>query len=336
MALDSVSEKLYRETLSAWLPPVIWDCHVHIGLPEHAGPISPERCKEIWALEVASSFPWMQMRDSHQLLFPDKQVNSLAFGWVYREMDIERNNDYVLAGIRDAGNRSKGLAVTKPEWSAADVEKLLDAGFVGIKPYPDLAPQRTNEVSVFDFLPHSHLEVVNDRSGALMLHLPRAGRLADPANIRELLEINDRYPRIKLVVAHIGRSYCLPTAERGLPCFADRPGVYFDTAANLNADVFAYALDVVGPERILYGSDLPVTLMRGMREHVGDRYINYTDGPYSWNTNRRSPDEEACYTYFLYEELLALKNAIERAGLGTDAVRKIMYGNCAEILGGDA
>jgi len=330
MGLDA---ETYKRMLSPWLPPVIWDCHVHIGLPEHAGPISPARYKEIWALEVASSFSWTQMRDAYRLLFPDKQVNTLAFGWVYREMDIARNNAYVLDGIRDPANRSKGLAVTKPEWSAADVERLLDDGFVGIKPYPDLSPQCTNEVSVFDFLPHSHLRIVDDRSGVLMLHLPRRGRLADADNIREVLEINDRYPRIKLAVAHIGRAYCLPTAERGLPHFADRPGIYFDTAANLNPDVFAYALEVVGPERILYGSDLPVTLMRGMREHVGERYINYTDGDYSWNTDRKSPEEEAKYTYYLYEELLALKKSIEKAGLGADAVQKIMCGNCARILG---
>ena len=336
MTLDAVSEKVYRDELSAWLPPVIWDCHLHIGLSEHSRPISPERFKEIWALEVASCFSWDRMREARALLFPDKEMKTLAFGWVYREMDIERNNDYVLHGLRDGTNHALGLAVTRPEWSESDLARLLDAGFIGIKPYPDLAPQCTNEVSVFDFLPHAHLRLLNERAGVLMLHLPRAGRLADPDNVRDLLEINDRYPRVKLIVAHIGRSYCLPTAEKGLPHLADRPAIFFDTAANLNAGVFAYALDLVGPSRILYGSDLPVTLMRGVREHVGDRYINFTDGNYSWNTNRKSPAEEAGYTYYLYEELLALKNASERAGLGADAVRRIMHDNCAEILGRDS
>lgn len=322
---------VYRNILSAWLPQVILDCHVHIGLPEHTGQIAPERMKEMWAAEVANSFSWEQMREAFDLLFPGRKVEALTFGWVYRETDIAGNNDYVLSGV---GGGIRGLAVTKPDWTAAQVEALLDRGFIGIKPYPDLAGG--GEVSIFDYLPHSHLEALNNRSGVLMLHLPRKGRLADEDNVRELLEINDRYPSIRLIVAHIGRAYCLPTAERGLPRFVDRPSIYFDTAANLNADVFALALETVGPERILYGSDLPITLMRGMREHVGDRYINYTDGPYSWNTDRKSPEEEARYTYYLYEELLAIRNAVERTGLGTEAVQKIMYGNCAELLRRDA
>ena len=323
-----MTHDVYGDILSPWLPQVILDCHVHIGLPEHTGQITPGRAKEMWAMEVANSFSWEQMREAFDLLFPHRKVEALAFGWVYRETDIAGNNDYVLSGI---GDGIRGLAVTKPDWTAADVEGLLDRGFIGIKPYPDLAGG--GEVSIFDYLPHSHLEVLDDRSGVLMLHLPRKGRLADEDNVRELLEINDRYPSIRLIVAHIGRAYCLPTAEKGLPHFADRPNIYFDTAANLNPDVFALALETVGPDRILYGSDLPITLMKGVREHVGDRYINYTDGPYSWNTNRKGPDEEAAYTYYLYEELLAIKNAIERAGLGPDAVQKIMYGNCARILG---
>ncbi len=51
----------------------------------------------------------------------------------------------------------------------------------------------------------------------------------------------------------------------GLPHFADDPGLYFDISANLNADVFHYALGTIGPERLLFGSDLPVTMMRGVR-----------------------------------------------------------------------
>jgi len=163
--------------------------------------------------------------------------------------------------------------------------------------------------------------------------LPRAGRLADPDNIRELTEIAERYPTVRLIVAHIGRAFCLPTARAGLPHFANRPGVYFDTAANLNAEVFEYALDTVGPDRLLFGSDLPITMMRGVREHIGDKYANYTDAPYSWNVSRKSLEEEASYTFYLYEEIRALTRAIERCGLGREAAEKVFCTNSAKLLG---
>ena len=335
MAVRPVDERIYKEELSPRLPAEIIDCHVHIGLPEHIGPVSPERRAAIWALEVADYQSWEQLRDNYRLLFPNQKVSALVFGGVYREVATERNNDYVLAGISDPINSARGLIVTRPEWDASMVESALSRGFLGVKPYPDLAPQRTNEVGIYDFLPRAHLAVLDKFGGILMLHLPRSGRIGDADNIREVLEIYESYPSIKLILAHIGRAYCLPTAERGLPHLIDAERIYFDTAANLNADVFQYALETVGPDRLLFGSDLPITLMRGVREHIGDKYVNYTDGPYSWNTNRRSPEEEANYTYYLYEELRALIRAVERAGLGSDALEKILYSNSAGLLNYD-
>ncbi|MGB9587444.1 MAG: amidohydrolase family protein [Armatimonadota bacterium] len=322
---------VYEEKIAPWLPERIVDCHVHVGLPDFVGPISPERSEAIWAMEISNSQSWSELRANLELLFPGKDVWSLAFGWVYREVDIKASNDYVLSGISDPANRARGLFVTRPEWDAGIIEEALNCGFRGIKPYPDLAPQG-QECSIFDFLPHSHLRVLDKAGSLLMLHLPRRGRVADPQNIRELREIADKYPRVKIIVAHIGRAYCLPTAQRGLPQLADA-NLYFDTAANLNSDVFRLALDIFGPERILYGSDLPIMMMRGFREHVGETYINYTNGNYSWNKNRKDPAEEARYTFYLYEELLALIDAVRSMGMGQREFHMIINSNGTKLLG---
>jgi uncharacterized protein len=283
-------------------------------------------------LEVGVELTWETLRDTYKLLFPRQKASVLTFGGVFKEIDVERNNEYILSGTVNAENHAYGLFVTRPEWNPGVIADALARGFRGIKPYPDLAPTDSLEISIYDFLPHSHLAALNERSGILMLHLPRKGRIADPDNIRELLEITEAYPSIKVIVAHIGRAFCLPTAQQGLPFFRDCSRIYFDTSANLNSDVFEYALETIGPDRILFGSDLPITLMRGVREHVGDNYINYTDAPYSWNVNRKSPEEEASYTYFLYEELRAIIDAVKRTGLGVETMEKILCSNSAKIL----
>ena len=100
--------------------------------------------------------------------------------------------------------------------------------------------------------------------------------------------------------------------------------------------MFEFALESVGPDRVVYCSDLPVMLMRVVREHVGDKYINYTDGSFSWNTNRKSPDQEAGYTYYVYDEIRAIIRALLNLGLGRDTMEKIMYSNSARLLGGVA
>lgn len=332
MSQRPIDLRIYTEEIAPWLPPKIIDAHVHIGLADHSGPIDPARFQSDWAMEVGANQSWEELRSNLALLLPDREVSVLAMGIPFREVNLQRNNDYVLSGGLDPANRASVLFVTRPEWDASVIENALARGFIGIKPYPDLAPATSGEPGIFDFVPKSHLGVLDRLGGVLVLHLPRKGRLADPDNIRELLELADSYPSIRLIVAHIGRCFCLPTARRGLPHFADHTGIYFDTSANLNADVFAYALDTVGPERLVYGSDLPITLMRGIREHVGEAYINYTDGPYSWNTNRKSPEIEAGYTFFLYEEMKAIIEAVRRAGLDRDALKCILHDNAADLL----
>ncbi|MHB1457775.1 MAG: amidohydrolase family protein [Armatimonadota bacterium] len=332
MDIREIDKIVYKDKLESWLPKRIIDFHVHINLPEHYGAIAPERSELIWAMEIATSFSWDEMWEAYKLLFPMQDVEALVFGGVYQEVDIPANNEYIRQGIGDSKNKAYGLMVTRPEWDASVLRDGMAAGFKGIKPYPDLAPQGMNDASIYDFLPHAHLSVMNELGGIIVLHLPKPGRIADPANISELLEISNKYPNIKMVVAHIGRAYCLPTAEKHLDNFKDIPGIYFDIAANLNNDVFRYALDVVGPYRLIFGSDLPVMLMRGVREHVGGKYINFSDGDYTWNVNRKCAADESAYTFYIYEELIALKQAVDVAGLGSDAIQQIMYSNAARLL----
>ena len=76
------------------------------------------------------------------------------------------------------------LAVIRPQWTQDEVAALLDApGVIGVKPYYSLiSPNRETrdahlEASIFDFLPHHILEVVNDRHAWVTLHVPKADRL---------------------------------------------------------------------------------------------------------------------------------------------------------------
>ena len=151
-------------------------------------------------------------------------------------------------------------------------------------------------------------------------------------NIREIKEIRQKYPRIKLILPHIGRSFCPSFAREGLRYLRDDPGIFFDTAAVLNPEVYKITLNEVGPKRLLYGSDLPILFLKGKREWEGDRYINYSSGNYLWNTKRKPSEEEARYTFFLYEEIKALRCSIESLNMGTEAVEAIFYKNAKEIF----
>ncbi len=329
---ETVDRQVFAAEFEDFLPAEIYDAHVHLHVPAFGVP-TPEAIAESWASEAPHELSRTQLDEVQGLLFPGRSTRSLVFANPSKWVDLEAANAHVAQAI--AADQADGLLVTRPEWPTDQVRRLLEeGGFLGFKPYPGLVGGRFDEnVALDDFLP-PHQQALADELGLIvMLHLPRPERLRDPRNQEEVRRMVETYPNLRLIIAHIGRAYTMGFAEPGLQALHDLPA-HWDFAMNLNAEVIELAMHVLGPERLLYGSDLPVALMRGMRRHEGDTYINYSDGDYQWNTpERRQPaDVEAGYTLYLYEELRAFKRAAERAGWGREAVAAVMNGNARRLV----
>jgi len=323
--LRETDRRFYSERIEPYLPPAIFDVHRHLALSEHLATFTPERLEGNWALEVASSESFEQAQLGYSRLFPGRSVSYLAFGWPLRECNLEQNNDYLVQGLR--GSSLAGLALTRPEWPGERVaEWLRQSHIIGLKPYYDFVESsQGQEVSIFEFCPHEHLQVLNEVGGLFMLHLPRVERLADPRNIAEVRQIRQQYPNIVMVIAHLGRSYAGRYAREGFRALENEEGILYDTSAVLNPAVYALALDRLGPERLMFGSDLPVLYMRGRRRWEGDRYINLTSGDYAWNVNREPPEVEATYTLYLYEAIAACIDACRGLGFGASEIDAIFH-----------
>jgi len=321
----------YDEELRDFLPHRIIDCHTHIGLANHVGPLPEERRREMWALDVAQELTVEQLNEWNARLFPGHDTQACAFGWPIRECDLERSNAYVA---QSAPQLRATFLVTDPHWPAGKVRDLVVEGaFAGLKPYPDLAGEvASSEAAIPDYFPESHQAVAEELGLVVMLHLPRRERLRDLRNLTEVRALSQAHPAVPIIVAHIGRAYTMSLAEGSLHQLADLGNVYFDFAMNLNTQVIALCVREVGASRLLYGSDLPIGLMRGMREYRGDEYLNYTDGDYVWNTDRKPPEVEATYTLFLYEQLRAFRLAAEQTGLSEDDLLNVFSGNIERLL----
>jgi len=153
--------------------------------------------------------------------------------------------------------------------------------------------------------------------------------------VREIREIRRRYPNIVLVIAHLGRCYTEPHALEALPQFVDDPGLYFDSSAVLNPACHRVALQHLGPRRILYGSDNPVMYMRGRRQYRERTYINRTNHPFHFNRDREPAEVETRYTLFMYEDLLAIKQACTELGIvAREDIDGIFYSNAARLVAG--
>jgi len=327
-----IDEAFYREHIQGRLPQSIFDIHVHLNLPEHVSMVPDSRWLTDWALESGHLLPYEDAVACAEALYPDAQYEMAGFPWPIREADLRANNAY-LAGLSQQRLLSPFMVV-RPEWALEEVEKtLLDGQFVGFKPYPDMhTGVKGADISIFDFFPHEQWALLDRHRKAVLLHLPRKNRIADDDNVKELLEARNKYPDVTIIVAHFGRAFCPVYLEQGLDKLGDVAGFYFDTAAVINPDVYDLAFSSIPITNILYGSDMPILLWHGKREWTEREYFNLCREPFAWNKERRPGEEEARYTFFLYEQMRSILDALDSNGLSQEDKNRVFATNAKEAL----
>jgi uncharacterized protein len=333
-----IDRAFWREHLEAWLPDRIFDAHTHVNEPRFRVEESTEQMRrQYWVNEVNEPIGAADAERCYRTVYPGRTFSCLAFGHPSLDYDIDASNDSLDPEASSRGWQS--LVVLRPQWDAEKVNALLDRpSVIGAKVYYSLiSNDRTTrdkhlEASIFEFIPPHQLEVLDRRRAWLTLHVPRADRLGHPDNIREVRELRERYPDITVVIAHLGRCYTLAHAEEALPLLADDHGLYFDNSAVLNPDVHRFALDTLGPDRILYGTDNPIFYMRGRRQWHGRTYVNRTSYPFFFNQERESPEIEAKYTLFMYEALRAIKQAASDLRLSREEIERVFWGNARKLV----
>lgn len=338
--INDVDRAFYRERLEAFLPSRLVDIHTHVWQECHKAMVDHRYRAATWPLRVAREQSMADLQETYRLMFPGKRVTPLIFGFsTSARDDLEANNAYVAKAARTA--RVPALIFAHPQWTAEELElRTIAGGFLGAKVYLTLAdaaiPEK--EIRIFDFLPHHQLEVLNRHGWIVMLHVPRDGRLRDATNLGQMLEIERRYPNIRLIIAHVGRAYCPEDLGDAFEVLGQTQRMLFDFSANTNAKVFAELIRCVGPQRILFGSDLPITRMRMRRVCERGNYVNLVPrelyGDVSGDSHMREVDggEAAGLSLFLYEEIDAFRQAAEATGLGRGDIDGVFCGNALRIV----
>jgi len=298
-----LDEDFYNKRISSELPDRIIDAHAHFNLAKHVENVSKETIAGDWALECGMVMPYEDAQSYMSIMFPGKKIDFVTFPWPLRDADTEGNNEYIASLIKEKGTR--GLYTLRPEYSVKKIEKdYVEGHFSGFKPYPYMAnPTKGAEISIFDFMTHEQFALANQLKASVVMHLPRIGRLPDPNNISEIRVIINKYPDVKLVVAHFGRCFNHEYFEEALEVLRDDVHrFWFDTSAVLNPKVYKLAFTHLDYKRILHGTDIPIFLWHGKREWNEKTYTNLCRENFSWNTHKYR-DEEENYTFFIYEQI---------------------------------
>lgn len=333
--IKPVDREFYETRLREFLPERIIDIHTHVWLGER----KPINRSVTWPGRVAKDNSIEDLLETYRLMLPGKSVAPLIFSIPPGEAAADEENRYVAES--GAGHNVPALIFAMPSWSAEELEKrILAGGFVGVKAYLSVAPPYlpAAEIRIFDFLLPHHLEVLDRHGWIAMLHVPRPGRLRDPVNLAQMLEIEQRYPNVKLIIAHVGRAYCEEDVGDAFEVLAPTERMCFDFSANTNEAVFRKLIDAVGPKRILFGSDMPILRMRMRRICRDGRYVNlvprglYGDVSGDPNMGELDGEEAERLTFFLYEEIDAFRRAAESEGLAQGDIEDVFHNNARALI----
>jgi hypothetical protein len=337
--VKDVDREFYRQHLAGFLPARMIDIHTHVWLKEFHPRSEQVNRGAKWPSLVAEDNCIEDLLETYKLMFPDQEVTPLIFGSPRRGVDLDATNGYVSQVVREHDLPS--LLVSTPQWTADElVQRVHEGGFLGLKPYLSFAPGNiaSGDITIYDFLPHAHLEAADEGGWLVMLHIPRRDRLRDPVNLEAMLEIEHRYPNVRLIIAHIGRAYCQEDVGSAFEVLKDTERMLFDFSAHTNAQVMERLIRTAGPQRILFGSDMPILRMRMRRICQGGKYVNlvppglYGDVSDDPNMGEVSQEEGEKLSFFMYEELLAFRGAAEAAGLSDTDVEDVFYNNAAGVI----
>ena len=245
---------------------MIIDVHTHIFPPDirndrvrfFTGEPAFTRIYRDEKARVAGAIELIQTMDE------DEVDLAVIFGFPWCDEDnAKAHNDYILDAQGRFPNRLIGLASFDPlkDWAEREAERALSAGLWGLG---ELAIYNSG----FDERTRERLtglgQLCKARGLPLLMHVNEPighqypGKA--PLTLKMIYELVLALKGIKLILAHWGGGlffYSLLKRE----VEAAMTDVYFDTAASpflYKPQVYELAVRIIGPEKILFGSDFPL------------------------------------------------------------------------------
>lgn len=206
----------------------------------------------------------------------------------------------------------------------------LLCGFVGLKCYHVYSSCRsTFESRIEEFLPEAQVQVAHEEGLSITLHLVRPRALADDANQTTIRRYCQRYRNMRLFLAHAARGFCPHHTIAGISALQGLDNVWFDTSAVTDSGAIEAIIQTFGHNRVLYGSDFPVSHQRGRCVGLGDSFLWISAD----NTHLDVPYGKLELALVGHESLRTLRVAAMALRLTDSQVEDIFHGNATRLFG---
>jgi len=317
------TEQLLQQ-LQSFVPPDSFDVHAHLyrgvdaidSWPKHH---EDEKGNVGWDAWQQFTAMWLGDRaPTAGLFFTNPKVS----------LDREAANQFEIDEVA-AHPDSRALMIIHPQEDPEVVESTVqEKGFSGFKVYHVYADRPdTFNASNGEFLPDWAWEIADRRGLAIMLHMVGSRALADPENQEYIRSHCQKYPEARLILAHAARGFCARHTVEGIDVIRGLDNVFFDTSAVCESAAFEAILRVYGPTRLLFGTDFPVSEIRGRCVSIGDGFLWLDEKNVAWEESTfAKPDLVGV------ESILALQQACRTLRLNDSDVEKIFCTASRQML----
>ena len=304
--------------LDDFLPDKIFDAHMHISMYPFCG------MKQFGFTDYKKDmFPLFSNRylrcvalatPTNELKSPEGHLNTINF---FSEQ-LGANPDCV------------GSLLVKPEESYEEIlSHIANPKIVGLKCYHTYAKREsTSDADVHEYLSDTALEIADKYKMTVTIHLVKDRALSDPANMREIKEIAQRYPNAKIVLAHAARSFASWTAIESVSELIPYENVFFDFSAICESPAIIRILKKIGISRCMWGSDYNVSTLLGKAISLGEGFYWIDEE----DIERIKQKSIIRPRHIIVENLMAIREAGIICDLSASDVENLFYNNACKVF----
>lgn len=212
----------------------IIDSHVHLSSNSYSNLISSESENILFRMENSIE-NFIRIMDKHKI---DK---SIVFSIPHTDIDVDASNDYILNAYKKYPDRFIPFCRLNEK-----LEENIKAGFKGAKLH--LLYEKLDIENL-----KSYFEILEYYKRPITIHALFKNK------VEQIKKILEYAPKLNIILAHMGRKelYTNNGVLEVLEGLKQYINVYFDTSTVGDSSIIEKGVNIVGNERIIYGSDFP-------------------------------------------------------------------------------